>query len=198
MRELTPETFAGNWKQSGAAWDRSQWREVEQIGFYTLRHRDSEILTISNAEQIQKEFREKLPGEENVTWAVHEFSHWAVGWVTHLMVRVYTPHGKLTNSWKLLEDLHVQMQDYPVLNEEDYSDKEETERLENVTESLRHNFWYMENYNTDEEWAALGSTVLDWLENSEHQNFVHDHYYAEKKMLEDALEGLGIDYQEEE
>lgn len=80
------------------------------------RTRDSEILTDSNFERILAD----LGGEgENVE--VHRFGHWACGWWEALAVRAGTPEAGKAGD--ILDDLDG----YPVYDEEDYSERCDSE-----------------------------------------------------------------------
>ena len=51
--------------------------------------------------------------------AVAEFRHWAVGWVQELMVRTDRP-----DVIAVAEELYCRVQDYPILSEDDYTERE--------------------------------------------------------------------------
>ena len=48
------------------------------------------------------------------------FNHWACGWIDELMVHEDAPEAVLI----LAANIHSQLQDYPILDEEDYSRRE--------------------------------------------------------------------------
>jgi len=78
------------------------------------RSRDSKVLELSNFECFE-DFCNELCGQDNVK-IVHE-SHWAVGWVETLMIHKDSPNLDEIDDikGKLIED-------YPVLNDNHYSD----------------------------------------------------------------------------
>lgn len=77
------------------------------------RNRDSDHLTNSNFECAL----EQLGGEgEDVE--VHRFGHWAVGWLEIIIVRPGT------EAERIAEEIERGLENYPVLDEEDYSRRE--------------------------------------------------------------------------
>lgn len=75
------------------------------------QHRDSEQLVRSNFRSILKAL-----GGESRSVAIERFGHWAVGWVESILV---SPGAKkkLERAQEVMEALR----DYPVVDEEDYS-----------------------------------------------------------------------------
>ena len=83
--------------------------------------RDSGLLDESNwhcvkADLLQVAERAGVP-ESVYTWRA---SHWACGWVEYLMVKPDAPQAVLQKADEILNALA----DYPVYNEEDWSDRE--------------------------------------------------------------------------
>ena len=76
------------------------------------RSRDSDILTESNWSQVEN----VLPEGENVE--IFRFGHWACGWWEAYCVAENTPE------YDKGEELYDSMQDYPVLNEDDFFKRE--------------------------------------------------------------------------
>ena len=87
-----------------------EWHKV------LTRSRDSDLLTESNWECALQ----RLGGEgEDVE--IHRFGHWACGWWEALAVRANTPAYE--EAVKIVDELN----DYPCLDESDYSEKESEE-----------------------------------------------------------------------
>jgi len=78
------------------------------------RNRDSDLLTESNWETAIK----KLGGESE-TVEIHRFGHWACGWWESLCVVQGSKSETVAN------EIFESLQDYPVLDEEDFSEREE-------------------------------------------------------------------------
>jgi hypothetical protein len=78
------------------------------------RNRDSDCLTESNFATAL----DALGGEgEHVQ--VFRFGHWACGWLEYLAVLAGTPEAQIAS------ELHARLQDYPVLDEDDFSEREQ-------------------------------------------------------------------------
>jgi hypothetical protein len=98
--------------------DFTYWGELDLDvwGFAPIgKHRDSDLLALSNFDTALKELR-KVSGK---SVQVMHTNHWAVGWYDHIMVRVT---AKQTMQ-KLLDIVHA-LDDYLVLDEEDLSRRE--------------------------------------------------------------------------
>lgn len=111
------------------------------------RHRDSDILSISNFESMKKALKElpEFTDWENVNAPVtiERSTHWAVGWIDYLIVN---PEAKEIVAHA--EKLRASLEDYPVLDDNDFSNRE----YEAFGESW--NDWGREDY-TRELWKAI-------------------------------------------
>ncbi len=90
-------------------------------GWYVFfaHHRDSDLITESNWECIIKEF----PESDSIQ--IVRNSHWAVGWIEFIKI-----HKTDYENLKRADDILSQLENYLILNEEDYSARE----LESVNE----------------------------------------------------------------
>jgi hypothetical protein len=86
------------------------------------RHRDSDVLTNCNFD-VSLEHLAKLPAfeDEHSRTAIRE-SHWAVGWVEWIAI-----HADDTDALKAADEMAAHLADYPVLNEEAFSNAEQEE-----------------------------------------------------------------------
>lgn len=101
--------------------DSDQWTIV-----YTS-NRDSGILEMSNAAAIARALAPYIRRE----WVREEsHSHWAVGHVDGYAIRVYRPDGKVSRAFRAWCDLNARLEDYPVLDDDDFSRREWEETLE--------------------------------------------------------------------
>lgn len=93
-------------------------------GYYVFlgQHRDSDALTRSNFAEALDALGGENAGE--TVLVVHE-SHWAVGWVE--WIAIHQDDGK---ALALADEMHERLEDYPVLNEEAFSDLEYSEACE--------------------------------------------------------------------
>jgi len=79
-------------------------------------HRDADALTRSNYATLENRLR-AVDGNED-TWHEESSSHWGVGWTANVAVKPGT------NAETVLRAAVVQLETYPVLDEEHFSDLE--------------------------------------------------------------------------
>ena len=86
--------------------------------------RDSGIVVRSNAACIEKELTPFTEGEDpDAVPEVH--NHWACGWVDGYAIRVLDPDGKPTAAFVKWVELQLALEDYPILDEDDVSERED-------------------------------------------------------------------------
>jgi hypothetical protein len=93
----------------------AEWPEYYSSG--VGRSRDSDCLEESNFHSMLAE----LGGESDTVQVVRE-SHWAVGWVEWIAI-----HESDEKSLRSADAMLVRLDDYPVLDEEDWSNREHEE-----------------------------------------------------------------------
>ncbi len=89
-------------------------------------NRDSGLLAKSN----EKALTEELLKFDGVWEECH--NDWAFGYVDCLVIKVYLKNGKVTKAFEKLCELLQCLEDYPVLDEEDFSRREYEESIENT------------------------------------------------------------------
>ena len=92
----------------------SGWQYSPECFVFLGRHRDSDIITESNFNVAL----ERLGGESDTVKVVRE-SHWAVGWVEWIAI-----HESDNEALELARDMVDSLNDYPILNESDFSGRE--------------------------------------------------------------------------
>ena len=113
-----------------------RWRSSSNYGGQDLsnyfcvlgRSRDSGLLETSNWEVGQTEFKQFDSG-----WEVFGFNHWACGWIDELMVHEDAPEAVLI----LAANIHGQLEAYPILDEEDHSNREYKAAEEGIAEAYK-------------------------------------------------------------
>jgi hypothetical protein len=80
------------------------------------RNRDSDLLTESNWDCAL----ERLGGESE-TVEIVRFGHWACGWIEYLCVRAES------EAYKIAQDIDMELENYPVLDEGEFSEREDNE-----------------------------------------------------------------------
>lgn len=87
-------------------------------------HRDSDALERSNFRVIRNDLETNWP--DDVT--VETFSHWLVGHTEELLVRPGTEAARAAEEWR------AKLDEYPVADEEDWSNEEHDESIESIAE----------------------------------------------------------------
>ncbi len=157
------------------------------IVVYT-HNRDSGLLDQSKADQITEELKPFTDGDDpDVVMESH--SHWACGHVDGFSIRVYRD-GEITPAFRAYHDLMEQLDGYPILNEEDYSNREYEATLENIGDSarkLKHEFNLPDGWDGDV-YSWLSDTRQRVVENRDDQGG-----YPEEQDLRDAFDALGYE-----
>lgn len=179
---------AGNWQNwTCFVWDRECDLDDADIWAIIYTHnRDSGLLDQSNADVIAETMEPFTEGDDpNVVMESH--NHWAVGHVDGFSIRVYRD-AEITGAFKTYHDLSEQLAGYPILDEEDYSERELEATLENINDAA----WRMKDeYTLPEGWE---SEVYSWL-SAHRQRAVENRDdqggYPEEDDLRAAFEALG-------
>jgi hypothetical protein len=190
--ELTLEDAAkeaaGNWQSwTCFVWDRERdLEDSESWGIFYTHNRDSRLLDQSNADAISKSMEPFTEGDDpDVVMESH--SHWAVGHVDGCSIRVYR-NGQITDAFKTYHEIKEQLADYPILNEEDYSERELEATLENITDAV----WKLKHeYELPDGWE---SDVYSWLSDNRSgaiENRDDQGGYPEEEDLRAAFDALG-------
>ncbi len=161
LGELTIEEAAtkaaGNWREFDCfVWHRrSELADPENWAIFYTHHRDSGLLDQSNASVIEKALEPFIDGDDHdVVFESH--SHWAVGHIDGFSIRVFR-NGKITDAFKAYHELKERLANYPVLDEEDYGNRETEATLSNFKDTA----WRLKNeYDLPDGWEG---DVYDWL-----------------------------------
>jgi hypothetical protein len=115
-----------------------------------VRTRDSDVLTESNWDAAL----ERLGGESESV-EVHSFGHWACGWFEVMAVRWYT------NAHAEGSDIRDDLDSYPILDEDDFSNREmeEADRVWKDCFNLKERFEYFRNNRSEFEPDNLESLM---------------------------------------
>jgi len=124
------EKLANNWKKFDSfAWsppDNGTW------GIYYTHNRDSTLLDESNHHSLLEIFEEELSNSEE--FFIERHNHWAVGWVEGFVFKVYEDGTqKVTEVFEKLCEQLERLENYPLLDEDDYSKREYDATLENIS-----------------------------------------------------------------
>lgn len=180
---------AGNWQKfdSFAWFRRSELEEPEKWAIIYTHNRDSGLLDQSNGQVIAEELAKFAEGDDpDVVFESH--NHWAVGHVDGFSIRVYKKR-KITEAFRVYHELAERMENYPILDEADYSEREYDATLIGIFSaagSLKH------DYELPEGWQ---DQVYSWLsenEETEIENCDDQGGYPSEEAIERAFEALGF------
>jgi hypothetical protein len=198
LAEMTVEDAAkqaaGNWK----SWTCFVWFRERELAdpdnwsiIYT-HNRDSGLLTMSNADAIAKAMEQFTEGDDpDVVCESHD--HWVVGHVDGFSIRVYRD-GMITKAFKTYHDLCERLDAYPILDEEDYSERELEATLENIGDSawkLKHEYALPDGWEGDV-YSWLSDNRPGAVENRDDQGG-----FPEEHDLRAAFDALGYERVEE-
>lgn len=97
-------------------------------------HRDSEALERSNFRTIRHDLESRFP----LDVVIETFSHWAVGWTEEILVRPDTEAARAAEEWR------AKLAEYPVADDEDWSEEENTEACESIADFVRYELrWFV-------------------------------------------------------
>ena len=162
--------------------ERREWLVVP-VG----RNRDSTILDLSNWQAVEKTLADKAkPEEETDCWEIHRFGHWACGWFEIFIIKPDSP------AYRAAEDIARALENYPVLNEEDYGEREYTATMENIADALR-------SFDIENEPEDLAGTLYSWFSDNDQgavENRDDPGGYPSNQEIENALDALGLTWEE--
>ncbi len=144
------------------------------------------MLDQSNAAFIAKALEPFTEGDDpDVVFESH--AHWAVGFIAGFSIRVFRD-GEITEAFKTYHELAQRMDDYPILDESDYSERELEATLENIDDAA----WRLKNeFDLPEGWEG---EVYSWLsdnDSSEVENRDDCGGYPSEEALRAAFAALG-------
>ena len=182
---------AGNWQEfeSFAWFRRSELDDPSNWMIINTNHRDSGLQQQSNAEAIEKEMMEFWNTDDINK---HSANHWAVGWVEGWEIRVFTDkeQTKVTAPFAKICELNDALEDYPILDESDYCEKEYEATIENISSAS----WGKAKDEKDlpEDWKEqmytwFSDNLPEALENCDDQGG-----YPDNEQVIECLKGLGF------
>lgn len=95
-------------------------------GWCWATNRDADALTRSNYEVISEDLLKRFPRQVQT----ENYSHWLCGWVERICIQLKTKKGGITQAAEAAFDWYQKLEDYPVANEEHFSQTEQDECIE--------------------------------------------------------------------
>ena len=188
--EAAAKAAAGNWKHFECfCWHRQgDIPDADNWAIIYTRNRDSGLLDQSNADAIEEALERFTQGDNPNVVAEHHH-HWAVGWIDGYSIRVYR-RGRITKAFRTYHELAQRLAEYPLLDEEDYSQREYEATLGNLPDAA----WRLKNeYNLPDGWEEA---VYRWLSDNDCsaiENRDDQGGYPSEDQLRAAFEALGYE-----
>ena len=180
---------AGNWQnfRSFVWWRDRELADADRWAVIYMSHRDSGLLDQSNAAFIAKALKPFTDGDDaDVVMESHH--HWAVGHIDGFSVRVFKD-GEITEAFRTYHELAEAMDQYPILDESDYSERELEATLENIEDAA----WRLKkDFDLPDGWAWQ---VYDWLadhRSGEIENRDDQGGYPSEAALREAFAALNF------
>jgi hypothetical protein len=122
---MAARSLAGNWKSfDNFSWNGNPKHRPEDCAIVYLSNRDSGCLTESNEAAIHAALRPWMGSlDDGDLVESQSHNHWAVGHVDGIVIRCVDDKGP-TAAFRKLHELAQQLDTYPVLDENDFSDRE--------------------------------------------------------------------------
>jgi hypothetical protein len=180
---------AGNWQnfRSFVWWRDRELADAEKWAIFYTSNRDSGLLDQSNAAYIAKALKPFIEGDDpDVVMESHH--HWAVGHIDGFSVRVFKD-GEITEAFAKYHELAEAMDQYPILDESDYSERETTATVENIADAA----WRLKNeFDLPEGWEY---EVYSWLgehRSGEVENVDDQGGYPSEEAMREAFAALAF------
>lgn len=119
-----------------------------------FRTRDSSLLESSNADALIKHLESDPSLEDD--WTVTGSNHFLVGWVDHLSFKLLDAPGEPSRIFRLIMEWFDALSDYPVADEEDYSERQWDAFVENVA-------WACSDHVRSSAPDDYAEVVADWM-----------------------------------
>jgi len=187
--EAAANETVGNWQKfSCFAWSRGfKLDDADRWAIFYTSGRDNGLLDQSNHDEIAKRLAPFIDAEDPDVVA-ESHNHWAVGYLDGFSIRAFDKHGKITDAFADFCRIKAKLEDYPILNEEDYSQREYAATLENYASEM----WAMKN-DLPEGWEG---EVYSWFGDNGKDRFTENRDdqggYAPKEEIIEALQDLGL------
>ncbi len=135
--EAAAKLAVGNWRSFECFYWNTEGRLDNPDNYFITytHHRDSTLLPLSNAAAIEKMMKKYIG--QGTAWQ-EEHSSWLVGWMSGWIIQVYTKRKKPTAAFRAWCEIQQKLSDYPVLDEDDYYEREYQATIENIKQAVQY------------------------------------------------------------
>lgn len=191
--DLFASEFCANWlKFECFAWDYYNEDDSLLWGIWYYSNRDSSLLEQANGDYIENHWYKEHEFNKSDNIRLERHNHWAVGYVDGLSIKVYKDDTKVeyTDEFELFynEIIHP-LQDYPVLNDEIYSQLEYDTLTENIRQCLQFDCKFDLIDNLPDEYLENIQNMLWDKYNEDCENL--DNHWLMPEHLQDICTQLG-------
>lgn len=187
--EAAARQVAGNWRRFDSfAWHRAyDLQDADRWMVWYTSSRDAGLLEQSNEKVISERLSTFAEGD-NPDVVFERHSHWAVGHVDGFSIRVFRGEGTITDAFREFCSIKERLEDYPILDEQDYSEREYEATLENY----RGEMWRLRDDLPD----GWESDVYSWFSDHGQDRYIENRDdqggWAPREKLIEALQDLGL------
>ena len=180
---------AGNWKRFNCfCWFRDDIDDRDQWAIIYTHNRDSGLLDQSNAAAISKAMQ-PFSDTDSPDVVFESHNHWAVGHVDGFSIRVFQC-GEITAAFKAYHELAEAEDNYPILDEADYSNRE----FEATVANLKDAAWRLkDDFELPDDWQYQVYDYLSQNKSGEVENRDDQGGYPSEQALEAAFNALGFE-----
>ncbi len=135
--EAATREMAGNWKKFICfVWYRaSDLEDADRWMIWYTSHRDAGLLEQSNEKAINERLAPFAEGDDpDVVFECHSSS--LIGYLGGFSLRVVRPDGTITDVFREFCRIKERLDDYPILDEQDYGEREYEATLENYRSEM--------------------------------------------------------------
>lgn len=186
--EAAAKLMAGNWREFQCfAWSREHdLEDADRWCIWYTSHRDTGLSAQSNEMVFNERLKPFSEGDDpDVVFERH--SHWAVGYLEGFSLRVFRTDGSITPAFEEFCQIKEALENYPILNEQDYTEREYQATLENY----RIEMW--PDKNLPEGWEV---EVYGWFSDHGWNQLIESRDdqggWAPRDKIEEALQHLGF------
>jgi len=161
--DLFAQSMVGNWRSFDSfAWHGA--RVLDDPDLWTIiytSNRDSTLIVQSNAVAIDRAMQ---PYTTNGSAQSERHNHWACGYVDGYAVLVYDSDGQPTPAIAAVYKIACDLDQYPILDETDYSDREWTATIDNLTDGIGS---YCRRHDLDLDLDLLVSEIVRYFDQTD-------------------------------
>lgn len=186
--EVAAKELAGNWlKFECFCWHRRHdLPDAANWLIYYTSSPQSGLIEESNQKVMTDRLTKYAEGDDP-DLAFEEHSHWVVNSLTGISLRVFQADGTITNAFREFCRIQEAIDGYPILDEQDYSDREYEATLGNY----RNEMWQSRGELPD----GWEGEVYDWFRDNGHDSFTENRDdqggWAPREAITNALRHVG-------